>query len=735
MRAAVSRFGLGMAGPVLAILLLHAGLPARSWALPGAVVAASKASPSAPPKRNRRQGDGKKEAEPAADRRGPLTEEKLRLLKLASVKYYRNQEFILPGDPFAQADLLLRYALVPLPSGEAELANLIVFIQNEGTVFAEAEGTRKQFLAKLGSAHREAVFASLRQGLLGNDQDLSLDEFRRGPGAAFDRLGDEMRKNEVMRAKAKVWMTVAASSIADNVEAHFAPRLGSRELPPDSGLTIYPQGTDRIGFLAPDGKKAWMVGWFIKVAYQGKQPLTNVMLIAGVKTNGPNTNFTADQQAAITLNQTTGFEDKVPDLKVLFKAQNYYRTMPKRTFVYVPELRPGDVVEMPIGEANMEVARQAEFSLYSDQGRWTGKTLELTELMYRGYAKELPTFVRQGATRAEIIRQLGELDTCDQQTWQKTGKVGSTLPAGVDCWSWGRDPYRPKLFLAFRADRLEHHELVVPPRPKPEVAGTPLKFDGRGIGTVKSTISESDPELRRYHARGKVFTAHLKAGTRYVLTISSTAALPSVQVENAFGDHLSVFSKEKQREVAHGIPQVPSDHVGTAVFTPKEDGEYRLVCTWALRSQTRGPFTLTVQPESTVVRPKPTVAGTPLRFDAAGVATAKSAIAANDPLHPRLGGGFHRHKVFTVKLEAGQRYLLRMSSTVGHPLFELEDQHGEPLNRRSNLSKAPGTAKPGELREAAMTFSPEAEGTYRIICCWAFPQEKPGPFTLTVQRK
>src|SRR5262249_39200659 len=153
--------------------------------------------------------------------------------------------------------------------------------------------------------------------------------------------------------------------------------------------------------------------------HQGKEPLTNVILVGRLLTNGPSTNLTEGQLTALGTNELFGFGDKNRDITSLFKSQNYYNTMPKAGCVFIPRLNPGDVVHLPLGEADLEVRPGGRLSLYCDQGLFKDRALELTPSMYHGPTRKVLEVVTPGMSREAIVANLGELTPLERDLWLK----------------------------------------------------------------------------------------------------------------------------------------------------------------------------------------------------------------------------------------------------------------------------------------------------------------------------
>lgn len=540
---------------------------------------------------------------------GSLLPEEQTLLKLASNKYYYNREGVVPGSPYEHPLLMRGYINIPIPNAHSEVAIWVDFKQKNNDIFYEATDKLSPEAAKLtgkwddtvDKTMEEAFKEALKEILLGKDP-LSFDEFRRGPGKSWEEWGNVLRKQEIARAKSLVAMSIGANKIARFADDYFGPRVAKAPFSTPMPVTIYPHWGDEVGVMY-NGKRVYVTGWYAKITYQGKEPLTNVMLVSHVATNGPSTTLTEGQNLVLATNRLTyGLLDsdgdgQIEQIEKMFKVQNYYATMPKSMFVFFPVLKPGDVVHMPMGDSELNVQPKGRLSIYSDQGYLKDRPLEMTRWMLNGCSKDVVDVIKPGMSREAVTTQLGELDKTDRAAWLAAGK-NKTLPEDADFCRWGRSQYQPVLYLAFRGDTLDTLELVIPPRQKPANPGIPLKLDGKGAATVKAALTKDDPPERMESGPCKVYTVQLQAGKTYIIKAASLALEPGMRIDDEYGDRLGAPATRGQApRTPKARPLTPRPFEATKEFTPKEDGVYRIVVACERISVARRPgeFTLTVE--------------------------------------------------------------------------------------------------------------------------------------------
>src|SRR5262249_51208441 len=107
--------------------------------------------------------------------------------------------------------------------------------------------------------------------------------------------------------------------------------------------------------------------------------ITNILLIGRLRTSGPAAAVGASGAFALGFNQALGYGDKNRDVLKLLVVQRIADTMPKGNCVYIPSLKEGDIVHLPIGNIDeWEMLVGASMCLYCDQGYLPEKTLSFT---------------------------------------------------------------------------------------------------------------------------------------------------------------------------------------------------------------------------------------------------------------------------------------------------------------------------------------------------------------------
>lgn len=209
---------------------------------------------------------------------------------------------------------------------------------------------------------------------------------------------------------------------------------------------------------------------------------------------------------------------------------------------------------------------------------------------------------------------------------------------------------------------------------------------GRQLGprgwNMTGALSPGDPRDRFMQSAAQSFNLLLKKGKTYVADMKSKEFDPFLRLENMAGVHL------KNEDVGGG------GH-STLVFAPLQDGIYRLVAT--TYDFKTGPFDLKV------------AEGPPRMLYEVGPAGLKLAgILANTDGFDVVNGqpSKARRKIFEVKMKAGQKHQIDLTSTQFDAFLRVENAAGQQLAADDDS---------GGMLNSRLIFSPQADGIYRIV--------------------
>jgi hypothetical protein len=262
-----------------------------------------------------------------------------------------------------------------------------------------------------------------------------------------------------------------------------------------------------------------------------------------------------------------------------------------------------------------------------------------------------------------------------------------------------------------------------------------------GVPPVRGNVAQmifSAPATRVYYIRvDHAPGSEIKKGPhRYTVSIERAAFTPYLDVKDAqldVNEHSRKLEKGKVYSIAvtgRGFaPEVQivdgkrslatafhgrwfgfgpdAEAVTTLTFAPARTANYRiLVCVGPVVEQRAAPLAHTMEI-------------TELKMEL----SLKEQLTKEDPVYARRGG---RHKIHTVKLQAGKVYQIDMISRSFDTYLFLEDASETVLAQDDDG---------GEARNARLIFRPGKTGTYRIVATTfelAAPGMGPGPYTLTV---
>ena len=209
--------------------------------------------------------------------------------------------------------------------------------------------------------------------------------------------------------------------------------------------------------------------------------------------------------------------------------------------------------------------------------------------------------------------------------------------------------------------------------------------------TVSGEITDSDPGGREPHYDNH--TIRLEAGQRYLISVDSTAFDAVAQLYRA-----GTAEPVAQNDDGSGLnPRIR--------YTATESGDYTLRVL-GFSAEARGAYT------ATLASLPPLQPGVPVPWSASGrIETSDPATAGDD--------GYH-YDEYTLRLEAGRRYILRVQASDFDPIARLypagednavaeNDDDGDGLNSR--ISFAPETSGDYTLRVAPLAG--DGRGSYR----------------------
>jgi hypothetical protein len=206
---------------------------------------------------------------------------------------------------------------------------------------------------------------------------------------------------------------------------------------------------------------------------------------------------------------------------------------------------------------------------------------------------------------------------------------------------------------------------------------------GRELGpkglTFSGTLAADDPSAATPQ---QSFNLILKKGKSYSIDAKSKDFDPFLRLEN-------------MGKVAIKNEDIGGGEHSTLLFSPFQDGIYRVTAT-AYDSNV-GRFEMTV-------RELPALKQYEIAKDGLKLAGALNALDPIDIVNGRATKG--RCKVFAVKLKAGQKYQIDLTSNQFDAFLRIEDSRGKELAFDDDSG--------GDLN-ARLIFTPVADGVYRIV--------------------
>jgi hypothetical protein len=334
---------------------------------------------------------------PAAEKPAQATvglgDDDLTLLKLASVMYYHNNDFVAMDTETSASvmlkttELLRREAMPPRPTGRSKLASLVLgkWILTEEGLATQDEWN--QLISRVPFEWKAAQFNALVDGLDGvlTGKDFpTLAEIRDGPARGLDSLAATGRRNLTRRSLNQILGYQTLRKAVEVINESYGPKLGHKDLTSRSVLMTEPQYVDEVGIFYPAGRgPVYVDPPLIKVSYLGEEPITNVLLIGEVQTTGASATLTDEEFRGIStslgLNSAFGYGKVNASIVEIVKAEKYLLTMPKTTFCYVPRIVKGDTVRLPLGKVTWEVVTGGHFRAYCDQGYFSRTNVPFTQ--------------------------------------------------------------------------------------------------------------------------------------------------------------------------------------------------------------------------------------------------------------------------------------------------------------------------------------------------------------------
>ncbi len=209
---------------------------------------------------------------------------------------------------------------------------------------------------------------------------------------------------------------------------------------------------------------------------------------------------------------------------------------------------------------------------------------------------------------------------------------------------------------------------------------------GRELGpkgvVLPGTLLDSDPLDATMRAPHQTFNFFFKKGKHYAIDYKSKEFDPYMRLESMANGHL------KYEDVGGG------GH-STLYYSAFRDGIYRLVAT--SYDQKAGRFDLTVRE---IPGPKTLDVGK----EGQKLAGALDNLDPVDVVNGRAGT--MRCKVFPLKLTAGQKYQIDLTSTQFDPFLRIEDDRGRELAADDDS---------GGMLNSRLVFTPKSDGVYRVI--------------------
>lgn len=220
---------------------------------------------------------------------------------------------------------------------------------------------------------------------------------------------------------------------------------------------------------------------------------------------------------------------------------------------------------------------------------------------------------------------------------------------------------------------------------------------------IKGTIAKTDPfDAKKQQSHHKVHLVKMLVGKEYYIEMK--ADKKKDKEDPSFDTYLRL-EDSTGAELAENDDYITTD--SRIVFTPKKEGEYRIIAT-TFDDGFTGSYTLTVTPYKAGVKgADPTV-----------VLNLNGMITKNDPLDDKRNGS-HK-KLHTFKMLAKKTYTIDMISTQFDTWLRLEDANGNEIqedddsggNLNSRIVYTP--TKTGDFRIVATTFGAGAVGMYTL---------------------
>jgi hypothetical protein len=393
-----------------------------------------------------------------------LSNDDRELLKMASSIHFQNRQLVTPDRAEKHADLLVRDFFLPPSDGRSRIATFVLLEDVLIGKMTKQSAERATMHDKMGAIWTTAAIEGAIKGL----HDDSIITFKEAHESLAGQMGDawvdQLQKQEVGKLQARILALHTWSDTAEAVENFARKTLPQNDL---SGRNWFAYSADwgpNMAFKF-NGRYTFIPGWYVKLTYRGTDPLTDVILANYLKTTGPSTTLTDGQRKALGFNAVAGglmgVDDKEEQTEKIFRVQNYYDRMPKAGCVFIPKLQKGDVVELPLGEADDDVVTGASVSLICAQGQLPAKLLALTPAMHAG-AKKARDEITIGMPKAEVAKRLGDLVPLALEDWPLPTKPSfSSLPEDTEYYRWL--DRLPCLVIGFSQEKVVRVELLQRP--------------------------------------------------------------------------------------------------------------------------------------------------------------------------------------------------------------------------------------------------------------------------------
>lgn len=313
-----------------------------------------------------------------------LSDEDATLLELGSVMRFRDKLAVPPlaGDVW---DPILAEAKTENIDDKAKLAGLIVLANRTNETYAQLRKEQQQQLNQLPGLYYDLAIKGLFAGLTQQER-MSFSEFREGPGSLFEAWGDDLRRTKIQQTIAIAANAQLYNNITALAERLYAPKYSAEELAYKKLMTLTPFDVLK-GDQFRRGNEKWAKGVVgargVILRYRGATPLTNVMVITHIKTNGTTTALTDGQLNVLGINAAFDYGDKNDDVSSLFMAQNLVGSMPHSGYGFLREIKKGEMIHYVLPDiTDSDKFLEQTVTLYCDQGRVSETVIK------RGKAKE-----------------------------------------------------------------------------------------------------------------------------------------------------------------------------------------------------------------------------------------------------------------------------------------------------------------------------------------------------------